>query len=156
MSKILKCSKCGFVGDAEIGSEKETGYKWEYCPECGGDMFPAYRCMECGEFFIPNEDADFVHLLLNSGFCVECLKDNFDFKIGYDYLQQNDLVEAFAEFCIEEEVPFAIKNAFVEWLKKSDKSDERNNVIVKDLLWSYIEQDLNHYSWFFAGRRGKR
>lgn len=150
----FKCENCGFVGDPEYGEEKETGFMWDYCPQCGGDMYPSYRCIECGEQFIRKEKEDFFCLFPDAGLCRECVFESLNFETGYNYLIKQGLVDSFVDFFVDEDAPFVIKKAFAEWLEKSDKKEEKNNIIIKEMFVEYLEDSIDSFAEYIATVEG--
>ena len=74
---MFKCCDCGNVFDDPQKDydyvpygESDVPMVIASCPNCGGGFDEAYPCPECGEYFLKDE--------LNSFYCLDCLKENWD------------------------------------------------------------------------------
>lgn len=142
-----KCDCCGAVdNDPRVVKDKEVGFSSIECG-CGGDMFEAHKCVECGEYFSTECDDDFFFAGRDItgqgvGYCPTCLKALCDVKTGLAYIHHFDLLDEFIDFCVEDhEMPFVRI-----MLKRAIESTTEDDTILAKKIWEYVCEDAEHFA----------
>ena len=87
---MFKCCECDKVFDEPEISKDSSGVAYAQCPNCGSGFEEAYPCKDCGEYFLKDE--------LNSFYCLDCLKENWDkaddlFEFAKEITNEGDVNE---------------------------------------------------------------
>ena len=87
---MFKCCECDKVFVEPEISKDSSGVAYAQCPNCGSGFEEAYPCKDCGEYFLKDE--------LNSFYCLDCLKENWDkaddlFEFAKEITNEGDVNE---------------------------------------------------------------
>jgi DNA-directed RNA polymerase subunit RPC12/RpoP len=68
---MYKCTECGEVFPYMATWQESYGERLQGCPYCFNPAYPAYECLNCGEWCLDDE--------LEDGLCEKCYSER-----GYD------------------------------------------------------------------------
>ena len=145
--------KCEWCGRTEKNpceyEERETGYRGLTCSRCGSDVHEAEMCIECDEYFSKECGDDFFRTAQGEGYCSTCLKALCNTKTGLEYLRHFNLTDEFVNYLVDfNEFPF-VKRVLLNYINSIEDEHEA----VKEKLWEYICDDLEHFANYIYNKQ---